>query len=332
MRIKFWGVRGSLPSSLAPQEWSKHIEELMHQFFEQGFQKKADIERFFESRPLSAIGGFGTATSCVEVSAQNRSLIIDGGSGLRNLSDALTKQNQFDPLSGARNLSVDAVKSPLAEEYHFLMTHFHFDHILGLPFFSPHFSKGKKINYYIVQEEGERVIREMFKKPIFPVGFEHLEAQVVFHKIQPYKKIQINGFDVTAYQMDHPDPCYGFRIEYDGKVYSHAVDNEAIRTTKAQLGEDGGLFEKANLMFFDAQYDESDMAVKKGWGHGTCDRGFEIAGHFGVQQILFAHHDPSFSIEDIGLQKKKAEISFKKQFPHLKIRWDFAVEGQVIEL
>jgi phosphoribosyl 1,2-cyclic phosphodiesterase len=316
MRIKFWGVRGSLPSSLSPQEWTKHIEELMQQFFDQGFQKKADIERFLQTRSAAAIGGFGTATSCVEVIAQNKSLIIDGGSGLRNLSDALAKQNQFDPPS----------------EYHFLMTHFHFDHILGLPFFSPHFSKGKKINYYIVQEEGERVIREMFKKPIFPVGFEHLEAQVTFHKIQPYKKIQINGFEVTPYLMDHPDPCYGFRIEHGGKVYAHAVDNEAIRTTKAQLGEDAGLFEKANLMFFDAQYDESDMSVKKGWGHGTCDRGFEIARHFGVQQILFAHHDPSLSIEDISLQKKKAEISFKKQFPDLKLRWDFAVEGQEVEI
>lgn len=309
-------MRGSLPSSLSPQEWTKHIEELMQQFFDQGFQKKADIERFLQTRSAAAIGGFGTATSCVEVIAQNKSLIIDGGSGLRNLSDALAKQNQFDP----------------PNEYHFLMTHFHFDHILGLPFFSPHFSKGKKINYYIVQEEGERVIREMFKKPIFPVGFEHLEAQVTFHKIQPYKKIQINGFEVTPYLMDHPDPCYGFRIEHGGKVYAHAVDNEAIRTTKAQLGEDAGLFEKANLMFFDAQYDESDMSVKKGWGHGTCDRGFEIARHFGVQQILFAHHDPSLSIEDISLQKKKAEISFKKQFPDLKLRWDFAVEGQEVEI
>ena len=153
-----------------------------------------------------------------------------------------------------------------------------------------------------------------------------------FHKIEPYKKYKINGFNVTAFLMDHPDPCYGFRIEDEGKIYAHAVDNEAIRTTKAQLGIDGGLFEDANLLFFDAQYDEEDMAAKKGWGHGTCDRGFEVALHFGVQQILFAHHDPSFSIKDIWIQKKKAELSFEKNFTNLKAKWDFAVEGQIIEL
>lgn len=316
MRIKFWGVRGSLPSSPEPHEWQRHFEELMVLFFDQGFQKKTDISVFLQTQTLANIGGYGTATTCVEVTNGLHSLILDGGSGLRSLSDALAKQNKIDP----------------PNEYHFLITHFHFDHILGLPFFSPHFSKGKKINYYMVQDEGERIIREMFKKPIFPVGFEHLEAQIVFHKLQPHKKIQINGFEVTPFRMDHPDPCYGFRIENQGRVYSHAVDNEAIRTSRAQLGADAGLFENANLMFFDAQYDESDMVAKKGWGHGTCDRGFEIARHFGVQQILFAHHDPAFSIEDIGIQKKKAEISFKKNFTGLKLRWEFAVEGQVVEL
>ncbi len=313
MRIKFWGVRGSLPSSLDPQQWSVHFEELMNQFFDEGYQKKTDVARFLQSKPKQVVGGFGTATTCVEISSSFGNLIIDGGSGLRSLSDSLPSHDSIN-------------------EYHILMTHFHFDHILGLPFFSPHFTKGKKIHYYMVQPEGEKIIRDLFKRPIFPVGFEHLEANIEFHQIEAHQKSSINGFDVTAYLMDHPDPCYGFRVEKNGKVYAHAVDNEAIRTTKAQLGVDGGLFEKAQLMFFDAQYEESDMSIKKGWGHGTCDRGFEVAVHFGVQQILFAHHDPSFSIEDIGLQKKKAEISFKEKFPTLKVKWDFAVESQVVEL
>jgi phosphoribosyl 1,2-cyclic phosphodiesterase len=316
MKVKFWGVRGSLPSSLEPSEWVQHFEALMGQFFDEGHQKKEDIAAFFKSKSKQQIGGFGTATTCVEVSSGTQFLIIDGGSGLRNLSDFILKKKSDE----------------VSKEYHILMTHYHFDHILGLPFFSPHFSKGQKINYYIVQKEGEEIIRSMFKKPLFPVGFEHLEAEVKFHLIKPYEKLAINGFDITAFTMDHPDPCYGFRIEKNQKVYSHAIDNEAIRTTRAQLGKDSGLFENANLMFFDAQYDESDMISKKGWGHGTCDRGFEIASNFDVQQILFAHHDPTFSIQDSWIQKKKAEHSFKKNYSHLKTKWDFAVEGQIVDL
>jgi phosphoribosyl 1,2-cyclic phosphodiesterase len=318
MKIKFWGVRGSLPSSLNPQEWGQHFESLMNQFFTEGYSQKTDISTFIKKTPLELIGGFGTATSCVEVtSADKKSIIIDGGSGLRTLSDQMIKLKNDEMIS---------------DEFHILMTHFHFDHILGLPFFTPHFTKGKKIHYYTIQNDAEEIIRQMFKRPIFPVGFEHLEADIYFHKIEPYKKNLINGFEVKAYLMDHPDPCYGFRIEKDGQVYAHAVDNEAIRTTKAQLGFDSGLFEQANLLFFDAQYEEADMISRKGWGHGTCDRGFEIAHNFGVQQILFAHHDPSFSIQDSWNQKKKAMISYEKKFPSLKLKWDFAVEGQTVQL
>ena len=132
--------------------------------------------------------------------------------------------------------------------------------------------------------------------------------------------------------MDHPDLCYGFRVEKHGKVYAHAVDNEATRRTKNELGIDSGLYENADLLYFDAQYDEADMSLKKGWGHGTCDRGFEICSSFGLKQILFAHHDPSFSIADSWRQKEKAAETYQKKFHQLNLKWDFAFEGQVVEL
>jgi len=312
MIIKFWGVRGSIPHSLDTQGWTAHIEKIMFDFFTAGFSKSEQIPQFIKSRALTDIGGYGTATTCVEISAGQQSIIIDGGSGIKSKSDKKEYNDQ--------------------KEFHILISHFHFDHIMGLPFFMPHFAKGYKIHYYSVHTETEQIIRNLFKKPIFPVAFEGLGAEIYFHSIKAHQKNLINGFQVTPYQMDHPDLCYGFRVEKNNKVYAHSVDNEGTRRSKLDLGIDAGLYENADLVYFDAQYDEDDMKIKKGWGHGTCDRGFEICANFDLKQILFAHHDPAFSIEDSWNQKKKATATYQKKYAQLKLQWNFAYEGQVVKM
>lgn len=314
MNIKFWGVRGSLPYSYDTHGWARHSENVLRSFFSQGYRQVEQIEQFLHQQHVTSLGGFGSATTCVEVQSENRSLIIDGGSGIKSISDRLISD------SGGGGV------------YHILITHFHFDHIIGLPFFMPHFRKGCQVNYYSVQSETEQIIRGLFKKPSFPVTFESLSADIRFHTLSAQQPNQINGFTVTPYRTDHPDVCYGYRIEKDGKVYAHAVDNEGERLSRLALGADGGLYEKADLVFFDAQYEEEDMESKRGWGHGTCDRGFEICANFSVKQILFAHHEPSFTIEDTWKQKKKADKSFRDKYPDSELIWDFAYEGLKIKL
>lgn len=316
MEIKFWGVRGSIPHSLDTNGWIGHIEKLFQEFFKSGYSRSEDVQTFLRQKHPAYTGGFGTATTCVEVKDNAQSILIDGGSGIKMKSDDL-----------------EALQSP-PSEYHILITHFHFDHIMGLPFFSPNFKKGCKVHYYSVQSETEEIVRSLFKKPCFPVTFESLSAEIHFHKLKVYEKNQINGFSVTPYKMDHPDECYGFKIEKKSKVYAHAVDNEGLRRTREQLGADSGLFENVDLLYFDAQYSEEDMNYKKGWGHGTCNRGFEICTNFSVKQILFTHHDPAFSIEDSWNQKKKAEEIFGSQFKKInsQLIWDFAYDGLVVKL
>ena len=317
MRIKFWGVRGSIPHSLDSAGWTQHFEKVMKDFFQKGYNKAEEIQSYIRSKAVTELGGFGTATTCVEVKSENQqSIIVDGGSGIKSLSDEIIKQGRL--------------KEGL--EIHILLTHFHFDHIMGLPFFIPHFTAGCKIHYYSVQPEAESVVKSLFQKPTFPVSYGSLSATIEFHKLEAYKENKVNGFTITPYQTDHPDLCYGFKITDGKKTYAHAVDNEASRITKADLAADAGLYEGVDLVYFDSQYDEDTFANKKGWGHGTSHRGFEICANFNIQQILFAHHDPAFSIEDSLAQQKKTELNFTNKYSHLDVKWQYAYDGLEITL
>ena len=312
MRIKFWGVRGSIPHSLDSAGWAQHFEKVMRDFFQKGYSKAEEIQSYIRSKPVTELGGYGTATTCVQVESESRqSIIVDGGSGIKSLSDEIIKQG--------------SLKEGL--EIHILLTHYHFDHIMGLPFFIPHFTAGCKIHYYSVQTDTENVVKSLFQKPTFPVSYASLSATIQFHQLEPYKENKVNGFTVIPYKTDHPDLCYGFKISDGKKTYAHAVDNEANRMNKADLAADAGLYESVDLVYFDAQYDEDTFADKKGWGHGTSHRGFEICANFNIQQILFAHHDPAFSIEDSIEQQKKTELNFAKKYSHLNIRWRYAYDG-----
>ena len=317
MQIKFWGVRGSLPLAAGIEKSLEHLESVLKQFLNSGYKTESDISTFIQSRSLPELIGYGQNTTCVEVAAESKNLIIDGGSGIKTYNDylALEKRDQ--------------------QQHHILMTHFHYDHIMGLTFFTPHFLPLHEVHYYAVQSEYSKHIKDLFKKPLFPVGFEHLKARIHFHELKPYVASDVNGFRVTPYKLDHPDECFGFRIEKNGKVYAHAVDHESDRLTPQDLGQDVGLFQNADLLYFDAQYLESEMVEKKGWGHGTFTRAFEVCSTYHIKQVVLAHHDPSYGTKDIQKLVESGENYFKEiarsqKIEHLK--WNFSYDGQLIKL
>ncbi len=315
MRIKFWGVRGSLPYSSETLEWANHFKRLMTQFFQNGHSKSTEIDLFLADKSVPEIGGYGSATTCVQISSGQNCLIIDGGSGLKKYNDDLMK-NSFSQA-----------------EHHILMTHFHFDHTMGIPYFTPHFLKGHKIHYYSPDINCEKYIRALFQKPTFPVPFELLSAEIIFHHLKPYEKYQIQNFTVQAFSTDHSDACYGYKVtSLDKKTYSHAVDNEIIRQSADDLKQDAGLYQNTNILYIDAQYSEEDVKNKKGWGHGTFDRAFEICRHFNIEQVFFGHHDPSYDREDIQKMSEKTKLHVEKNHALQKIKWQYVYDGLVVQL
>lgn len=322
--VKLLGVRGSLPTPHTPEQVQRKLRRGIRDFLEAGYKDASQIETFMNQYPQAISGGFGGNTICVDVQSESSCLLIDGGSGIRKKAEEL-------------------MTGPCAQgkgEAHILMTHFHWDHLIGFPFFTPLFIPGNDIHLYAVQEDLEEVFKSLFKKPYFPVPFEALASNIHFHKIEARKSIEVNGFHVTPYQLDHPDPCWGYRIEHEGKVYSHCVDTEFTRATRDEMGPDLPLYQNVDLMLFDAQYTIKETAEKVNWGHGAANYGLDLAHREKIGEILFVHHDPAASDEKIRETESGVKTYYQKLLKQLEsegkkaepVKWTYAIEDMNIEV
>jgi phosphoribosyl 1,2-cyclic phosphodiesterase len=321
-KVKFWGVRGSIPSGESPEQWEQHIRFLFHLFFKEGYSKKHDIDSFLDGLPPQTLGGFGIDTSCVELQGDRTSILVDGGSGLRRYAQEITPL-----LKGG-------------EEHHILLTHFHWDHLLGIPFFTPIFRSDQTVHIYAVQDDLEQNIKVKFSKPFFPVSFEMLASKVIFHKLKPREPNQIGEFMVTPYLLDHPDPCWGFRVEKDRLTYAHCVDTEGTRASREELGLDLPLYQNVDLMYFDAQYTLPELVEKANWGHSAAQIGLDIAMREGIRYVVFGHHDPGATIKNLFDLKKQTreyhewriQAAQMNRVSHKTVNWRFGYDGLTLDM
>lgn len=324
MKIKLWGIRGTMPTSPSPHIWASDFRRLFYQFFTQGYSQLREVDIFLGQQKVTHVGGYGVATTCVEIQTPNAQLIIDAGSGIKNLGD----QMMAGPCGKGQGI------------VHIYLGHFHWDHIIGLPFFTPIFIPGNEIHFYAVQENLENTIKMIFSKPFFPVNFEHLPSKIVFHNLKARETFIHENMQFTPYFLDHTDPCWGLRVESSGKVYSHCSDTEGVRLTREQLGPDLALYQNADLLYYDAQQNLKETSENPGHGHSAAQIGIDIAMRENVRRIIFAHHDLDATTSDI----QKLELETQEYYiwklenahnNHLSvnpIQWSFAFEEQIFEL
>ena len=248
MRIKFWGVRGSTPVP------------------EQGFLR------------------YGGNTPCVEVLvSQEYRIILDSGTGIRNLGEQLSKQSLDKP-----------------QELHIFFSHLHWDHTQGLPFFKPLFEEKNKIVFYGRKYENSRFydkLKVLMSDIYFPVPFDNLPSQVEIVEIDG-NPITIGDTEIKSTLLNHPGGCLGFRIENNGKVFTYATDNE-----HPENGIDPNLLEIANeadVLVYDGQYTPEEYLENHiGWGHSTYAEGIKVAAEANVKKLVLFHHDPNHTDEFI---------------------------------
>ncbi len=248
-----------------------------------------DMIRFWGVRGSIATPGPGTSktggnTSCVECTFGDQSIVFDAGTGLRGLGDHWMKQG-------------------IPESCSILLSHTHWDHIQGLPFFTPLYMPSSKIGLYGQAPASlslwEAMQRQM-TAPHFPVRFEDLPSSLQAHEVRVGESFSIGNVVVRTARGNHPGGVVAYRVEYNHTSVVYATDTEHYACLDPVLQQ---LSEGADILIYDAQYTPEEYSgigkngspgrARVGWGHSTYVAACELAKAANVRNLVLFHHDPS---------------------------------------
>lgn len=279
MQIKFWGVRGSAaPSNNAAKIRSKVVRAIQAAL-DAGLQDTDAVDAFVDNLPFPIRGGYGSNTPCLEVMLEGDTfLLLDAGLGLRDFG-----VNHFATRSGAAG-----------SIFHILMSHLHWDHIQGMPFFPPLYLPGNRINVYGCHDGLEEAFVQQQEPPFFPVPLFETGAVFQAHKLEPQTQYTIAGHQITAIRQHHPGVSYTYKIQKNGKTLIYATDCEHHLTPAGHDRTFVDFIRGADLVVLDAQYDfATSQTLKKDWGHSSNVVAVEMAKEGGVKQLCLFHHEPA---------------------------------------
>jgi phosphoribosyl 1,2-cyclic phosphodiesterase len=214
---------------------------------------------------------YGGNTACVEVrDSTGELLVLDAGTGLRELGLSLNGQ-------GTKRMEL-------------LLSHLHWDHIQGIPFFRPAYDPTMKVRIHGPAQQ--KPLRDMLgigmDDPFFPVDLDGLPAQLEINDLESGAEKQLGPYLVRTTKVFHPAPCLAYRVEADGRALVYATDTEDPFSGKPNPVVT--LAKGAHTLIHDAQFLESDF--KKTWGHSTIDTAIDVAVAAGVERLVLYHHDP----------------------------------------
>ena len=312
MRIKIWGSRGSIPTPMTNDAYRFKVRRLLELYAK---SEDKDIDTFLENVPFHLSNTYGGNTACVQVidDSSKDIIVLDAGSGLRLLGN---------DLAGKGGLNI-----------HLFISHFHWDHICGLPFFGPIFNPTNTITFYSTNDEIAENLTRQQHPAHFPISLESTPSEKKFVVINSDHTVKIGGLEIRAVDLIHPGGCSAFVVHSGKKKLSYVTDTEF--TEDGIAGKElyyKACFESSDLMLLDCQYSLVEFFSKFNWGHTATNVAVNLALEWRIKQLAMFHFDPMHSDEDLSRMLIEAKSITNPKYNNRNLKVIQAVEGSVIEV
>ena len=286
MQVRFWGTRGSLPVSAKGAAIAQKLAKALVLADGRRFADETAALEFVKAELDFATGqGYGGASSCVEIAdTANAFFVCDMGSGLREFG-----------LNAAGRCAAGHPR-----RYNIFLSHLHWDHIMGFPFFVGNFDPNAKITIYSGHADAEHALRRQQEEISFPVPFDYLRAQFEFVTMEPDTAYEVDGMSVTCIRQHHSHDSYGFRFDNGQSSVVYSTDSEHPAGDMASEHQFELFFGGADLVICDTMYSLADsVTMKEDWGHSSNLVAVDLCHMAGAKRLALFHHEPTYSDYDI---------------------------------
>ncbi len=313
MKVYFWGVRGSVPTPLTSQQIQSKIIAAIQRISPKDIETPDSKEKFITSLPDWIFGTTGGNTPCVEFTSENGTQIIfDAGTGIR----CFGKSDH----------------TPQNKHYNLFFSHFHWDHIQGLPFFDAIYDKNATLDIYSAVPDAKKLLQEQQRTPFFPenASFDSLASKINFHTLQEGKSCNIENLEINTCKMSHPGGSHSFSFLENGKKIVYATDVELTRNDFVKTENRISVFENADLIILDSQYTVEESYRKEHWGHSAFCYAIDFAAFWNIKKLVLFHHESVYDDKKLDsiLQAAKWYAKFVAHKEDMEIM--LATENQEI--
>ncbi|MDR0323934.1 MAG: MBL fold metallo-hydrolase [Treponema sp.] len=284
MDIHFWGVRGSIPAPTSPSRIKSKISAILEQVTAEDIIDAESRERFLAGLPPWLFGTVGGNSPCVSIMFEdsNECIIFDCGSGIREMGMA----------NFSAKLPAQGNEKRKLNHFHVFFSHFHWDHIQGLPFFGPAYNPSNSIDFYSPVPDIENILNNQMIHPYFPIHLDSMGAKKTYHQLN--NEINISGRTISFKKMNHPGDSYSYCVNDNGKRIIYATDTELTPADFLKNDENTAFFENADMIIIDCQYTLGEAIDKYNWGHSAFSLAVDFAANWRIKHMIMFHHDPTY--------------------------------------